>query len=50
VIVYCVHGHAISRGAAARLRAAGLNARSIAGGIERWQAEGLPLHAKEDKP
>lgn len=48
VAVYCVHGHAISRGVAARLRARGINATSIAGGIERWQAEGLPLQAKEN--
>ena len=43
VAVYCVHGHAISRGVATRLRALGLDARAIAGGIERWRSEALPV-------
>lgn len=46
VIVYCVHGHEVSQGAAARLRAAGLDARFLIGGIEAWKAAGLPLQAK----
>jgi superoxide dismutase, Fe-Mn family len=45
VAVYCVHGHAISRSVAARLRAAGIDARCVAGGIERWSHEQMPLEA-----
>lgn len=41
VIVYCATGKR-SRLAAARLRAAGIPARSLAGGFQAWQAAGLP--------
>ncbi len=34
IIVYCVHGHQVSQGAAELLREAGWNARYLAGGIE----------------
>ncbi len=34
VVVYCVHGHNVSADAAALLRAAGWDARALAGGIE----------------
>ena len=34
VVVYCVYGHNVSADAAAQLRAAGWNARALAGGIE----------------
>ena len=34
VVTYCVYGHHVSRDAAAALRAAGLNARALAGGFE----------------
>jgi rhodanese-related sulfurtransferase len=40
VVVYCVHGHEVGQGAAAALRARGLDASYLAGGIERWRAEG----------
>ena len=43
VVVYCVHGHEVSRGVALQLRAAGIEARFLRGGIEAWQAAGLPL-------
>jgi superoxide dismutase, Fe-Mn family len=43
IIVYCVHGHEVSRAAAMRLRAAGLDARYLRGGIDGWQAAGLPV-------
>jgi superoxide dismutase, Fe-Mn family len=46
-VVYCVHGHEVSRATALRLRAAGLNARFLRGGIEGWQAAGRP---RVDKP
>lgn len=47
VVVYCVHGHEVSRSAAVRLRAAGLDARFLAGGIEQWSRAGGPV---TDKP
>jgi superoxide dismutase, Fe-Mn family len=40
VVVYCVHGHEVSRSTALRLRAAGIDARYLAGGIEGWCAGG----------
>lgn len=40
IIVYCVHGHAVSGGVLDRLLAAGLRARLIDGGIEAWKANG----------
>jgi Fe-Mn family superoxide dismutase len=47
VLVYCVYGHEVSRATAMRLRAAGLNARYLRGGIDGWQAAGRTLL---DKP
>ncbi|HUG21758.1 Fe-Mn family superoxide dismutase [Piscinibacter sp.] len=47
LVVYCVYGHEVSRATAIRLRAAGLNARYLRGGIDGWQATGRPL---VDKP
>jgi Fe-Mn family superoxide dismutase len=43
VLVYCVHGHEVSRVTALRLRAAGFDARFLRGGIDAWQAAGRPL-------
>ena len=34
VVTYCVYGHQVSMGAAADMRASGLNARALAGGFE----------------
>lgn len=47
VLVYCVYGHEVSRVTALRLRAAGLDARYLRGGIDGWQAAGWPV---VDKP
>jgi Fe-Mn family superoxide dismutase len=47
VVVYCVYGHEVGRATALRLRAAGVNARYLLGGIDAWQAAGRPL---ADKP
>lgn len=47
VVVYCVYGHEVGRSTALRLRAAGLNARYLQGGIDGWQAAGRPTQAKE---
>jgi Fe-Mn family superoxide dismutase len=43
VVVYCSAGHEVSRAAALRLRAAGIDARFLRGGIEAWRAAGRPL-------
>jgi len=40
VVVYCVRGHEVGRGASAALRARGFDARYLAGGLEQWRAEG----------
>ena len=47
VVVYCVYGHEVGRATALRLRAAGLNARFLRGGIDAWQSAGRPLKQKE---
>lgn len=47
VVVYCVHGHDVSRATAMRLRAAGVNARYLRGGIDGWQSARCPMM---DKP
>jgi len=46
VVVYCVYGHEVGRATAMRLRAAGLNARFLRGGIDGWQGAGRPLASK----
>ena len=44
VIVYCAHGHEISQGLTAALRAMGLDARHLVGGITAWNAAGLAVN------
>ena len=46
IVVYCVHGHEVSRTAARQLCALGLQARFLRGGITAWEAAGLPLAEK----
>jgi superoxide dismutase, Fe-Mn family len=46
VVVYCVYGHEVGRATALRLRARGVNARFLRGGIDGWQAAGRPLEPK----
>jgi Fe-Mn family superoxide dismutase len=46
VVVYCVHGHEVSRATALRLRAAGFKARFLQGGLEGWAAAGQPVQSK----
>ncbi len=46
LLVYCVYGHEVGRATTLRLRAAGLQARYLNGGIDGWQAAGRPLQAK----
>jgi rhodanese-related sulfurtransferase len=43
VVVYCVHGHEVSRGVVDRLRHLGLDARLLEGGIEAWKAADGPV-------
>ena len=47
VVVYCVYGHEVGRSTAMRLRAAGVKARYLRGGIDGWIAAVPPL---VDKP
>ena len=53
VVAYCVHGHEVSQGVAARLHGAGIKASYLEGGIAGWRAAGRPtrrnLGAVEDK-
>lgn len=50
VVVYCVYGHEVGRATALRLRAAGIDARFLRGGIEDWTAAGRPLADKAPRP
>jgi Fe-Mn family superoxide dismutase len=45
VVVYCVHGHEVSRGVRDALRRRGVMAGIIEGGIEGWRAAGGPVVA-----
>jgi thiosulfate sulfurtransferase len=40
IVVYCVHGHAVSNGVVDHLREQGLDACLIEGGIEAWKQAG----------
>lgn len=46
VLVYCVYGHEVGRSTAMRLRAAGVDARFLNGGIDGWKAAGRAVQAK----
>ena len=46
VVVYCVHGHEVSQGVAAALRAAGRDAAYLEGGIAEWCEQGLPTRRR----
>jgi Fe-Mn family superoxide dismutase len=46
VVVYCVYGHEVGRSTAMRLRATGVDARFLRGGIDGWKAAGKPLQSK----
>jgi superoxide dismutase, Fe-Mn family len=45
VVVHCVYGHEVGGSTAMRLRAAGLKARYLRGGLDGWQAAGRLLVA-----
>ena len=42
IVVYCVHGHEISKNACVALRTAGLHAHYLKVGIEAWKESGAP--------
>ncbi len=42
VVVVCAHGHELSQGAAATLRAMGLDARYLVDGFAGWRDSGRP--------
>ena len=46
VLVYCVHGHEVSQNTVTALRQRGVDASFLAGGIEAWRDQALPLVAK----
>lgn len=46
VVVYCNYGHEVGRATALRLRAAGVAARYLPGGIVDWDAAGRPVQSK----
>ncbi len=46
VVVYCVYGHEVGRATAMRLRAAGIKARFLRGGIDGWKTAGRSLEPK----
>jgi rhodanese-related sulfurtransferase len=48
VIVYCVHGHEVSQGAASALRSAGIDARYLEHGIAGWAEDRLPMRNKKE--
>jgi superoxide dismutase, Fe-Mn family len=48
VLVYCIYGHEVGRTTALRLRAAGVQAKYLNGGIDGWQNAGLPLAHKPE--
>lgn len=50
VVLYCVHGHEISRNAADALRVRGVDARFLEGGIEAWRALGAPTVRRREHP
>lgn len=50
IVVYCVHGHEISKNTCSALRSAGLTARFLEGGIEAWNNAGGTTVAKNAAP
>ena len=43
VVVFCVHGHEVSRAVCGFLKDKGIDATVLEGGFEAWRAAGLPL-------
>ena len=52
-VLYCAKGHEIGQGLTAALRALGVDARYLVGGMQGWVAEGrptVPLAAVGERP
>ncbi len=49
VVAYCVHGHEVSQDVAHALHSAGIPATFLAGGIEAWRAERLPVRRRHEE-
>lgn len=49
IVVVCAHGHELSQGAAATLRAMGLDARYLVDGFSGWRDSGRPTVAVKSK-
>ncbi|MCC6469985.1 MAG: superoxide dismutase [Alphaproteobacteria bacterium] len=47
VVVYCVYGHNVSHDTVTALRAQGIDARALKGGIAAWHAIGGPVAVKQ---
>ena len=43
VVVFCVHGHEVSRAVCGFLEDKGIDAAVLEGGFEAWSAAGLPV-------
>lgn len=50
VVVYCAFGHEISQGLTAALRALGVDARHLDGGIAAWRGAAMPLQPLAPQP
>lgn len=50
VLLYCAHGHEISQGLTAALRAMGVDAVSLDGGFSAWQSAGQPVCPLHSQP
>jgi hypothetical protein len=50
IVAYCVHGHEVSQSAVRDLRARGMDARLLEGGIAAWQAAGMPTYRADALP
>jgi rhodanese-related sulfurtransferase len=50
IVCYCTHGHNVSQLAVAELRAKGLDARTLSGGIEAWEKASGPTILKAALP
>ena len=48
VVVYCVHGHEVSQGAALALEGKGIEASYLVGGIAAWVEQKLPVRRKRE--
>jgi rhodanese-related sulfurtransferase len=46
IVVYCVHGHEVSQGAARTLRERARDVRFLEGGVEHWREAGGPMLTK----